>query len=128
MRSSLLIVLLLVACGQQKNDEAPTVQQLTATEFSERLTNDVVLLDVRTPDEFAGGYIPGATNLDYKSDSFGEKLDSLDKSKSYMVYCASGGRSDKATDLMAQKGFTSIAVLSGGISAWESDGLPIQRD
>jgi phage shock protein E len=81
------------------------------------------VLDVRTPEEVAEGVIPGAIVLDYKSADFKTSLDSLDKSKTYFVYCASGGRSGKTADLMKQENFNAVYSLAGGMKAWTEAGL-----
>jgi rhodanese-related sulfurtransferase len=84
-----------------------------------------VILDVRTPQEFASGYIAGAVNLDFKSADFPARLDELDKSKTYLVYCRTGGRSAKAMAMMKEKGFQRVYNLRGGITRWKADHLPV---
>ena len=59
---------------------------------------NIIVLDVRTPKEFAAGHLAGATNLDFYAPNFEQKLSALDKDKSYLVHCAVGGRSAKARD------------------------------
>jgi len=86
---------------------------------------DFVILDVRTPEEFAGGYINGAVNLDFKSPDFAARLDKLDKSKTYLVYCRTGGRSAKAMSMMKEKSFERVYNLSGGITDWTSRQQPL---
>lgn len=83
---------------------------------------DTVLLDVRTPAEFASGHLPGAVNVDIKSADFGQQIMALDQAKSYAVYCRSGNRSKAAVTAMQQAGFTKLFDLSGGITAWQSAG------
>jgi rhodanese-related sulfurtransferase len=85
---------------------------------------DFVILDVRTPKEFASGHIKGAINLDYYAETFQEDLDGLDKTKTYLVYCRSGSRSSKAFNLMKELGFQSIYVMEGGIKRWNAEDLP----
>ncbi len=83
---------------------------------------DTVLLDVRTPAEFASGHLPGAVNVDIESADFGQQIMALDQAKSYAVYCRSGNRSKAAVTAMQQAGFTKLFDLSGGITAWQSAG------
>ncbi len=128
MRKKVFVLLFLAACGPANKPDEVGVESLSAAQFEDSISDDIVLLDVRTPQEYEQGFIPGALNLDYKSASFGARLDSLDKSTHYLVYCASGVRSSKASDLMLQKGFTSISVLDGGIDAWVAEGHPVKRD
>lgn len=78
-----------------------------------------IILDVRTPEEFERGYIPSAINIDiYKGQGFIYKLEELDKSKHYYVYCHAGSRSAKACEVMQQLGFEKTYNLLGGISEW----------
>lgn len=90
----------------------------------EKLRKDpqVVVLDVRTAEEFAEGHMPGAINLDIRGGKFAETLAGLDKSKTYLVHCAVGGRSAKACGQMDGLKFDKVVNLSGGITAWEAAG------
>jgi rhodanese-related sulfurtransferase len=90
----------------------------------EKLRKDasVVVLDVRTAEEFADGHMPGAINLDIRGGKFAETLAGLDKSKTYLVHCAVGGRSAKACGQMDGLKFDKVLNLSGGITAWEAAG------
>lgn len=81
---------------------------------------NAVILDVRTEDEVANGKIPGAINIDiYKGQGFVYKVDELDKTKNYYVYCAAGVRSTNACGVMQQIGFEKTYNLVGGFSNWE---------
>ena len=86
---------------------------------------DFVILDVRTAEEFSTGYIEGAVNIDYNGDDFEERLELLDKNQTYLVYCRSGRRSRRALELMRERGFLRIYNLTGGISVWRSEKLPL---
>ena len=81
-----------------------------------------VLLDVRTPAEFAAGHIAGAVNVDVQSAAFAQKIETLDHVKNYAVYCHSGNRSKAAKTAMQQSGFSHVFDLAGGIEAWQSAG------
>jgi len=76
------------------------------------------VIDVRTPKEYAEGHIDGARNINIGSPDFENEITKLDKSKPYLVYCRSGGRSSKAQAMMRELGFGSIYNLSGGFSQW----------
>ncbi|MGV3502621.1 MAG: rhodanese-like domain-containing protein [Adhaeribacter sp.] len=84
----------------------------------------ILILDVRTPGEFAGGHLAQARNLDFNSAGFENQLAALDKTKPYLVYCAVGGRSSKAASLMQQMGFQRIYNVSEGFPALKSAGIP----
>lgn len=88
---------------------------------------DVVVLDVRSAFEFGGDKIAGAKNISYSAPDFKERVDKLDKEKTYLVYCASGSRSAGACNYLKTAGFTHIYNLKGGIESWKSAGLPVVR-
>jgi len=85
---------------------------------------DFVILDVRTPEEFAEEHIENAINIDYYSETFRAELNKLDKNKTYLVYCRSGRRSGNALDIMAELNFREAYNMSGGIKQWKAEGLP----
>ncbi len=86
-----------------------------------------VLVDVRTPDEFATGHVRGAINIPLKE--LPKRLGELEKSKSknIIVVCQAGLQSAKATAHFNQAGFNEVFSLSGGLSAWQSQGMPVAR-
>lgn len=87
-----------------------------------------VILDVRTPEERADGYIENSANLDFYSPSVREDLDKLDKGKAYLVYCHSGNRSRTTTeDIMKELGFREVYNMLGGISGWKEEELPTTK-
>jgi rhodanese-related sulfurtransferase len=89
--------------------------------------SDFVILDVRTPGEFAEGHIGGAVNLDVQSSAFEKKLRALDRNKSYLVYCRTGNRSRQAILAMEALGFRSIFHMNQGIVKWKQQQLPLTR-
>jgi rhodanese-related sulfurtransferase len=86
----------------------------------------IVVLDVRTPEEFASGHIPGAKNLDFHSDDFEKKVGALDKQTPYLVHCASGGRSSQACKVMDESKFAKVYHMKGGFSAWVKSKKPVE--
>ena len=92
-----------------------------------RQQTNAVVLDVRTPKEFTAGHIPGAVNIDWNAADFASKAGTLDKSKTYLVHCAVGGRSAKASDKMTALQFTNVYNLEGGMKAWENAGKPVEK-
>lgn len=109
-------------CAQQSGDSL-----LEAQAFHQKLQSakNFILLDVRTPGEYAQGYIENARNLDYRSPDFQAQVGKLDKSKTYFVYCRSGARSAEAAEYMRANGLREVYDLKGGIQAWGRDNLPI---
>jgi len=86
---------------------------------------DLVILDVRTPEEFADGHIEGAVMVDFYSDTFDAQLAALDPDIPYVVYCRSGNRSGQTITKMEQIGFQSVEDIDGGVVAWADAGLPL---
>jgi len=97
-------------------------ENLDSREFEQKLNEhrNAVLLDVRTAAEFRRERIPNAINIDITSGGFQTKIATLDKTKTYFVYCRSGGRSGHACSVMSNEGLT-VFNLSGGISNWLGD-------
>ena len=87
--------------------------------------SDVVVLDIRTPQEFNEGIIEGAINIDFYESSFAATLDTLDKDAEYVVYCRSGNRSSQARKTFESLGFTNVTEIEGGIVDWYASGLPV---
>jgi rhodanese-related sulfurtransferase len=84
-----------------------------------------VILDVRTPEEFRSGYIEGALNMDYYSPGFQVELSKLERTKTYLIYCRTGSRTEGTLTLMREQQFRQVYVLEGGITAWRAAGLPV---
>lgn len=96
---------------------------LDVEEFATAITAPgTVVLDVRTPAEFADGHLEGAQNLDVSSPAFATTLEQLDPDATYAVYCRSGSRSAAALEQMLGRGFTAVYHLDGGIGAWSATG------
>jgi rhodanese-related sulfurtransferase len=113
MKKSLLFFLF-VACTAGADHAA-----LSPADFSARMQEvNTVLLDVRTPAEVAAGALPGAINIDFKSAEFESRAKQLDRTKTYLVYCASGIRSAKAAQQLQALGLSSVFTLAGGLQAW----------
>ena len=110
-------------------DETATIEDITPQEAFVLIQNnqnnpDFVIIDVRTPDEFDAGHIENATNIDFYSEAFRDELNKLDKNKTYLIYCRSGGRSGNALNIMAELDFTEAYNILGGINLWKTEGLP----
>ncbi len=88
----------------------------------------LVLLDVRTPEEFTAGHIAGAVALDLQGGTFETYVAELDPTAPYFVYCQSGNRSGQAVAYLQAHGFNSIYELEGGIGAWQTAGLAVVED
>ncbi len=122
------LLVLSAACGGGTDTatHVEAVETASPNAISEILeAGDHVVLDVRTPEEFAGPHLEGAINLDFYEPTFAAEVAALDPDASYIVYCRSGNRSGQATDLMRDLGFTDVHDVDGGIVAWTEAGLPV---
>jgi len=129
-----LLVVPLVLLGGCFNQEAAnpatqiiediTLEEAFALIEDNRGNQDFIIIDVRTPEEYAGGHIERAINLDYYSETFADELNQLDKEKTYLIYCRTDHRSGLALDMMAELGFWEVYNLLGGIEQWEEVKLP----
>ena len=128
MVKTLLIFLLIVFLGigvlvaqkRASGQSSASFKQIDPAGFKQKMgEKQVVVLDVRTAREVQGGTIPGARVIDYLSSGFSEKVDKLDRDKTYLVYCKSGARSAKACRVMSKMGFTQLYNLAGGYMRWK---------
>ncbi|MCP5029322.1 MAG: rhodanese-like domain-containing protein [Actinomycetia bacterium] len=99
----------------------------TAARVLEDPPADLVILDVRTPDEYAEGHIEGSVLLDFYAADFAELLAGLDPEVPYLVYCRSGNRSGQTTQLMEGLGFSTVYDVDGGVIAWAEAGLDLSK-
>jgi phage shock protein E len=98
-------------------------KEVNAAEFErQRASAKAVVLDVRSPEEFARGHVPGAVNIDINGRGFAQKIARLDKSQPVLVNCHAGSRGAIASAELAKLGFTTVCNLEGGLAAWEKAG------
>jgi len=91
-------------------------------EKAQKADENSVILDVRTPEEYEEKHIPNSTLINVQdAQNFVGEIEKLDKSKSYYVYCKSGGRSTMACNIMEQLGFEDVINLEGGITDWHGE-------
>ncbi len=87
--------------------------------------DDLVVLDVRTAEEYAEGHLADSEMIDFYRADFAEQIGELDPNVPYVVYCRSGNRSGQTVALMEELGFTDVTDVDGGIVAWSNAGLPV---
>jgi phage shock protein E len=123
---TIMLVLTLFSCTQPLQKEHT---DLTAHETKTMLEtkNEIVILDVRTPAEFEQGHLKGAINLDYNDSGFEKEISRLDTSKTYLLYCASGNRSGKATRRMLDLNFTDVYNSTAGFDELSTEGVPATK-
>jgi len=85
---------------------------------------ELVVIDVRTPAEYASGHIDGAINIDYKNPNFATEITKLDASQDYLIHCRSGGRSTASLKHFKNGGFSHIIHMDGGMLGWDKAGQP----
>ena len=106
----------------------PAVPKIDAEQFDKmRKEPNTVVLDVRTPQEFSQGHVPGAVNMDISDPMFKKKIAGLDKSKTYLVHCAAGVRSNRACHLMSSLELAGLYDYKGGFKDWKAQGKPIEK-
>jgi rhodanese-related sulfurtransferase len=106
--------------GQMTHSISPIVKTVSNKEVQDLLKNpQVTVLDVRSPQEYKAGHIPGAINCDVNGESFESCTSTLDKNKPYIVYCAAGVRSTKAVEYLSEKGFEHLFNLKSGFNNWD---------
>jgi len=102
---------------------------VTSKEASNLLQKDttIVVLDVRTSDEFKQGHVKGAVNIDILKSDATTKIDSLNHDTTYLVYCRSGHRSGMAVKHMVKSKFKMIYEMSDGFVGWTGNKLPVKK-
>jgi rhodanese-related sulfurtransferase len=121
--ASFAAIILLAGCS---STGSATTVNLNVSEFSQKITEPgVIIVDVRTPEEFASGHIEGALNIDFNSGNFANEITRLNPSETYAIYCRSGSRSGQAASIMHEAGFHDVSNLNGGVIDWTNDGLPL---
>ncbi len=127
--------LLQFACGPSSTPETSTAPDKVATVQKPVINNvdvatakkmiaddpELIVIDVRTPKEFAAGTLPEALNIDVKSSSFKDEIAGLDKEANYLLHCRSGKRSMKAAQIMIDSGFLKITNMDGGYLQWQKE-------
>ncbi len=112
-----LVLMSIISCttAAQSGFKNAPIAELTKIKTEKK----AIVIDVRTPAEWQQGVIEGTSLfIDYNNPSFKQQLAKLDKSKTYVVYCRSGGRSAGASQVMVDNGFKNVINMQGGIMSW----------
>lgn len=123
---ALAAVLGVLAC-QASQPEPSLVKEVSQQEFLGRKPGTWLILDVRTPEEFAAGHLGQAVNISH--DRLAEQLPQIQPyaSKPVLLYCRSGNRAVKAAEILTEAGFTDLHHLTGDMLAWDAAGLPVVK-
>ena len=142
-----LLTILLVGCKEPKNEtventvkaetvvtETPkgsviaTAQLIEAAKLKDLMASDdeLQLVDVRTPEEFAEGHLAGAVNINIEGENFNDEIQKLLRDEPVFLYCRSGGRSARAGKVVAALGYRAFD-LDKGIQGWEAQEFPVEK-
>ena len=123
MKKKIFIALFIVFSAITAQAQQKTFKNADATAFAKALTATTQVLDVRTPREYSGGHIEGAKNINlFQSDFLDQVAKTINKKQTVYVYCHSGGRSARASQILTAAGYDVVNLL-GGIMGWESKGF-----
>ena len=105
------------------------IKNVSAEEFKKDIdAKKGILIDLRTNDEIKSkGKIKGAIQIDFLAKDAEQQIEKLDKKKTYLVYCAGGGRSGECADLMKKQGFKEVINLEKGFGEWKNKGYEIEK-
>ena len=103
---------------------APMSQE-ALLEHQSRHPDHLFVLDVRTPQEYAAGHVPGAVNVPH--DQLASRLAEVPKDKDVVLYCKSGRRAGIAADVLAANGYTRLSHLEGDMPAWVAKGHAVEK-
>ena len=124
---AVVAVLVFLACDASQ-PEKPHVMELSQQEFMSQAPGSYLVLDVRTPEEFAAGHLDKALNISH--DRLADQLPQIQQyaATPVLLYCRSGNRAAKAAEVLAKAGFTNLHHLTGDMQGWEAAGLPVVKD
>ena len=119
-----LFLLAFVICSTALFSQSK-IENVDATAFKKYIdAKSGVLIDLRTDDELKNkGMIKGAMQIDFLAKDAEDKISKLDKKKTYLIYCAGGGRSGDCAELMEKQGFSHVVNLEKGIEDWKKAGF-----
>jgi rhodanese-related sulfurtransferase len=122
-----LVVILGLLIADPIRKKAAGVRSVSVLEFPQLTRDDALVVDVGEPHEFKKGHIPHALNLPLKTLTKDQSQLTKYKSKTIVVTCRAGNRSEPAARLLIKSGFENVYTLSGGMLAWEKENLPVDK-
>jgi len=129
MKIKILIPVLFLLLSSFASINAQTKTEVNSKQASVLLQKDskLIVLDVRTPEEFKEGHIKGAINIDIRQEDAFSKIDKLNRNAKYLVYCRTNHRSGMAVDHMMQSGFRNVTQMMDGFPGWAANKLAVQK-
>ncbi len=124
---ALILIMALLSIGCSQEQTTAEVGLVTPEQLLSEPPANALVLDVRTPEEYGGGHVPGAINVPHTE--VAERLEELgdDRSRPVVVYCERGGRAAQAEAALLASGFTDVRHLEGDMSDWRAKGRPLER-
>ncbi len=123
-----VVTLIQLQAAEESKKKDTAVNHVNAKQAQKLIEEKkVVVLDVRTPEEFKEGHLAGATNINFRGPDFEKRIGQLDKSKSYLVHCAAGGRSTQSLPILKKQEIKSVYHLDGGFNSWKKEGLTVDK-
>jgi rhodanese-related sulfurtransferase len=127
LRELILLTIIIISACTSSKDEG--VKKINTEEMAALIASDqnIQIVDLRTPGEIAQGFIAKSVFINFSEGNLEEKFGALDKEKSLVIYCASGGRSGKASSIIEKLDFKSMYDYTDGFNGWKTKGLPISQ-
>jgi phage shock protein E len=126
----LLVVLATLVAACSSGTDTATIELVSLEQAAGVIEDDpagLVVLDIRTPEEYDTARLADAVNVDFYDTDFADQLDELDKNDPYVMYCNSGNRSSEAVKTMKDLGFVEVYEIDGGIVNWFKSGYPVEQ-
>ncbi|MEN9353548.1 MAG: hypothetical protein RL318_873 [Fibrobacterota bacterium] len=124
---TLLLVLSLGACAGSPSGENLSTGSFDSAATALAKNPKFVLVDVRTPGEFATGHLQGAKLVDFNGADFAGEIGKLPRDSKVLLYCRSGNRSGQAIKAMKALGFLDVRHMAGGMNAWKAEARPVSN-
>lgn len=126
MKRTVILSVVLVFAAALAGWAFQEVNPREAERMIHKQDGELVILDVRTPEEYREGHLEDSLNIDIYAEDFREQIDELERGKTYLVYCRSGARSARAAGIMDEMGFEDVYNMTGGFLGWSGAGLPFE--
>ncbi len=129
MKAKMIVPVLVLLLASFTTTEAKNNIKLNPKEAKELLkrNKDLIIIDVRTPNEFNAGHLKWAINIDVNQHDATSKIDKLNRNAKYIVYCRTSNRSGMATQYMVQKGFKTVYQMVDGFSGWTANNFEYEK-
>ena len=130
LKSLFFLALMALLCWQPVFAREALYKEINisdAAQLAKSKPGSLVIVDVRTPAEYAEGHLPGAKNIDFFGPRFEDEISKLPKDKPVLVYCRSGKRAAGAAEMMTGMGMDKVLHMSQGYDDWRKAGYPLEK-